>query len=212
MKLKQSGALVLTLLWFTGCAVTEQIGKADPGDSANIEETGNLTGKAETIQPPGAASTIDSETATPSSATETSQVLTLSRLLQRLDRVATLEPGSTKQRIQQMDARFDQLNPADQYEFALLITQQSTSSRSLNRAISILNELQTRVDDRIVKEILLLHRRYFILKKQYRSERNKSIGLEKKIERLKGLEQDLDKSNSRMQEPLNPASGEPRQP
>jgi hypothetical protein len=68
------------------------------------------------------------------------------------------------------------------------------------------------VKDKIVQEILLLHRRYFTLQKQYRSERNKTIELEKKIEHLKGLEQDLDKSNTRMQESLNPMPGDVQQP
>ncbi|MET0068769.1 MAG: hypothetical protein ABW096_01930 [Candidatus Thiodiazotropha sp.] len=212
MNLRQSGVL-LSIIWLTGCAATEQLAKTDAVETAATGESHTAAGKTEATRPAAADSAIgDPETANAAASAEVNQVLTLSRLLQRLDLVAALEAGSEKQRIQQLDARFAELDPADRYEFALLLARRSSSNRSLNRAIAILDELQEGVDDRIVAEILLLHHRYFTLKKQYRSQRSKSIELEKKIERLKGLEQDLDKSNSRMQEPLNSVPGAPRQP
>ncbi|MEW7991287.1 MAG: hypothetical protein AB2820_13610 [Candidatus Thiodiazotropha sp.] len=212
MNLRQSGVL-LSIIWLTGCAATGQVARTDAVETAAAKESNTGAGKTEAMRPAAADSAIDDpETVNAAASVGVNQVLTLSRLLQRLDRVAALEAGPEKQRLQQLDARFTELDPADRYEFALLLTRRSSSNRSLNRAISILDELQERVNDRIVAEILLLHQRYFTLKKQYRSQRSKSIELEKKIERLKGLEQDLDKSNTRMQEPLHPLPGAPRQP
>ncbi|MEW8505905.1 MAG: hypothetical protein AB2598_04325 [Candidatus Thiodiazotropha sp.] len=209
MNLRQA-AVLLIAAWLSGCAATERLGKAEttaPGETSVTEETADT--RSERMNSTSAAEQAPVDAATTAGVT---QALTLSRLLERLDRVATLEPGSMKQQIQLMNARYKDLSPADRYEFALLITRKSTNRRSLNRAISILDDLQESVHDRIVAEILLLHRRNFVLRKQYRSQRSKSIELEKKIERLKGLEQDLDKSNSRMQESSTPAPDEVQQP
>ncbi|PVV23438.1 MAG: hypothetical protein B6D74_07715 [gamma proteobacterium symbiont of Ctena orbiculata] len=212
MNLRRS-SLLLSILWLAGCAATEQIAKTEAIESAATKETNSGAGKTETTRAAATTSAIDEgETANAAATAEMAQVLSLSRLLQRMDRVATLEPGSVQQRTQQLDAKFAELDPADRYEFALLLTRKRSTNRALTRAISILSELQEGANDRIGAEILLLHRRYLTLKKQYRSQRNKSIELEKKIERLKGLEQDLDNSNSRMQEPLYPLPGAPRQP
>jgi hypothetical protein len=213
MNPKQTG-IILILLWLTGCAAVDPIGKTDPTGTTEAtaqQDTKEPVDNSQARQATVTGTTVDAQPETTTPLPDEAEVLTLARLLRRLDRVATLEPGSTKLRIKQMDARFKELNPADRYEFALLLTRKRASSRSLNRAISILNELQAHVKDRIVQEILLLHRRYFILQKQYRSERNKTIELEKKIEHLKGLEQDLDKSNTRMQESLNPMPGDAQQ-
>jgi predicted RNase H-like nuclease (RuvC/YqgF family) len=86
----------------------------------------------------------------------------------------------------------------------LLLARKGNSNKLLRRLISILDELEGHVKDQIVLEILNLHRRYFKLQQQYSQERSKTIELNKKIERLKGLEQDLDKSNTRIQESLKP--------
>jgi hypothetical protein len=132
------------------------------------------------------------------------EILTLPQLLYRLDRFTTLDPMGKKERLQQMENRFTQLNPADRYEFVLLLARKGNSNKLLSRLISILDELEGHVKDQIVLEILNLHRRYFKLQQQYSQERSKTIELNKKIERLKGLEQDLDKSNTRIQESLKP--------
>ncbi len=211
-------SLVLALVWLAGCAATGQVGtqhSTDPIDATRQKGTTNLTHNSNTTRASGSTKSVDTtDTKEISRITgvDQAEVLTLSQLLDRLDRVTTLSPGSSKQLIQRMDAEFDRLDPAERFEFALLLTKKSNNNRSLTRAISILDGLEGDVKDQITLEILQLHRRYFALKKQYRSERNKTIELNKKIERLKGLEQDLDKSNSRIQESLNPSPGETQQP
>jgi hypothetical protein len=215
MNAKQTG-IILSLLWLTGCAAMDPIEKTDTTDTTDATvQMGKKepTDRGEATRTTKTTTTlIDKKPQIVVPITDETRVLTLARLLERLDRVATLEPDSTKQRIKQMNARSDKLNPTDRYEYALLLSRKGASTKSLNRAISLLDDLQAHVKDKIVQEILLLHRRYFTLQKQYRSERNKTIELEKKIEHLKGLEQDLDKSNTRMQESLNPMPGDVQQP
>jgi hypothetical protein len=217
MHVKQAGlaTLILALLWFSGCTTTEPAGTKEATskieiaistDVTNEKVTNSLTDSAEKTR------TIDSSDRVTTNVSEAKEVLTLARLLERLDRIASLDPVSIKQQIQQMDARFGDLNPADRYEFSLLITLKDATNKSLNRAITILDELKENVKDPIVQKILLLHRRNYVLEKQYSSERGKKIELKKKIERLKGLEQDLDNSNTRMQEHLNSSPGDAQQP
>jgi hypothetical protein len=215
MNVKQAGLLSLTLLCFGGCTAT---GPVDTNEATSTAETaistdvtdGKVTSSLEkSIE---RTRTIDSSDIVATSASETREVLTLARLLERLDRLATLDSGSRKQQIQQLDARFSDLNPADRYEFSLLITKKNATNRSLNRAINILDELKESVNDPIVQKILLLHRRNYVLEKQYRSERIKNNELKKKIEHLKGLEQDLDNSNTRIQEHMNHLPGDTQRP
>ncbi|MES9970189.1 MAG: hypothetical protein ABW092_09160 [Candidatus Thiodiazotropha sp.] len=217
MNIKQA-SLLLVLIWLTGCAATGRISPQERTASVDASRQKDATGQThntaatQTSQVTDSADTIDIKDISELISADQMEILTLSRLLDRLDRVTTLSQDRSKQLIQQMDAEFDRLDPADRFEYALLLTKKSNSNKSLTRAISILDELEEDVKDRITLQILRLHRRYFALKKQYRSERNKTIELNKKIERLKGLEQDLDKSNTRMQESLNPFPGEPQQP
>jgi hypothetical protein len=176
---------------------------ARPTDATHPDRIGSAT---QTARPPETASqhfTRELNTTTGVSEMEM-EILTLPQLLYRLDRFTTLNPKAKKERLQQMEKRFTQLNPADRYEFVLLLARKGNSNKLLNRLISILKELEGHVKDPIVLEILHLHRRYFKLQVQYAQERGKTIELNKKIERLKGLEQDLDKSNIRMQESLKP--------
>lgn len=214
---KQAGYL-LSLLWLAACTATGPLntpGKTDSGEAAGSKESSEMRDHGKTSQASVTddhVATIDASESSIRISVDETQNLTLARLLERLDRIATLDPGSVKQRIRQMDARSAELSPADRYELALLLTLNNTSSKALSRAITILDGLKASVKDRIAREIVLLHRRSFILEKQYRSERSKTIELTKKIERLKGLEQDLDKSNTRMQESLTPSPGDRQQP
>jgi hypothetical protein len=213
MNLKQAGFL-LSLLWLTGCAATGPISTIDSDDSnrERQKDTSNSPDAAVTVR-----TTRPSYTPTPYVANDTTvadeiEALTLPQLLYRLDHATTLDSSAKKERIQQMNARFAQLKPADRFEFVLLLSHKDMNNKSLNRAISILNGLEEYIKDPIVRELIRLYRSYFVIKKEYRSERNKTVELNKKIEHLKGLEQDLDKSNSRIQESLNPMPGDAQQP
>jgi predicted small lipoprotein YifL len=221
MTVKQAIFVLQMLSWLAACTTTGPLPTTDttePKETAvqdQKDQTANLAEHPETspaTSADDASTTTDAGKVSDRIAEEEVTVLTLARLLESLDRIATLDPGSTKQLIRQMEARFEELNPADRYELALLLTLNNANSKTLNRAISILDDLKTGVKDRIAQEILDLHRRSFVLEKQYLSEHSKTIELTKKIERLKGLEQDLDKSNTRIQESLNPPPGERQQP
>ncbi len=207
-----------TLLWLAACTTTAPVATTettDSNDNTGRKQTSVPAQRSET--PPTTSTnasllTIDARDIYSPIIADEMEVLTLARLLERLDRTTTLAPDAAKHLIRQMDARFDELNPADRYELALLLTRNKANNKTLNRAISILDDLKESVKDRIARQILQLHRRSLVAEKQYLSERSKTIELTKKIERLKGLEQDLDKSNTRIQESLNPAPGEHQRP
>jgi hypothetical protein len=213
MNLKQTGFL-LYLLWLTGCATTGPVSGIDSDDDSNRECQKDIssTDTGETVRTASPSNTATPYVSNDTTAADEIKVLTLPQLLYRLDRATNLDPSAKKERIKRMDAQFAQLRPADRYEFVLLLTHKDMNNKSLNRAISILNGLEEYVKDPIVRELILLHRSYFVIKKEYRSERSKTVELKKKIEHLKGLEQDLDKSNSRIQESLNPIQGDAQQP
>jgi hypothetical protein len=205
---------LLSLLLLSGCATIDPIDAPDTAsmpDAAAQEATNKPADRRVSARPTVTSTKLEAKRGNAAAASSEPDMLTLSRLLVRLDLVATLEPESIKKRIQQLEARFKELNPADRYEFALLLSHKGANTKSLNRAISILDELREDVKDKVVLKILMLQRRHCVLKKQYRLERFKTNELEKKIERLKGLEQYLDKSNSRMHESSNPAPGDAQQ-
>jgi hypothetical protein len=225
MNPKQGGLLFLLLL-LSGCATTGPAGNSESKrtDSANCRVDGNgQTEKPETTQTLSLADTasthVTKETnVTPVTSKSVSPVVnkveyfTLPQLLYRLDRITTQDSSAKETRMEQMESQLDELSPADRYEFALLLSSKGSSNKLLKRIISILKELETHAKDLIVLEIIRLHRRSFELQKKYNSEHSKTIELNKKIERLKGLEQDLDKSNTRIQESLKPTPGEAQQP
>jgi hypothetical protein len=215
MGAKQAGIIIFSLLWLTACAATGPAGTAESTDTITTDcrkETSRLADTTETTPIASTATTHNTGEIKVTRAADEIEVLTLPQLLYRLDRAATLDPDEKKERIQLMKARLAQLGPADKYEYALLLSHNGSNNKVLNRIISILDGLEEYVKDQIVQEIILLHRRYFALLKQYSAEHSKTIELNKKIERLKGLEQDLDKSNTRMQESLNPTPGKAQQP
>lgn len=211
-------ALLLSLLLLTACAATGPTASTGPRDAGVADcpkEESALKEEIETTQTVDTAAMTDTqagaETTAPPLASEM-EVLTLPQLLYRLDRVTTLESKEKTARIQEMENRLKALSPADRYEFALLLSHKGKGNKMLKRVIFLLEGLETYAKDQIVLEIIRLHRRCFELQMQYAEERSKTIELNKKIERLKGLEQDLDKSNTRIQESLKSTPGEMQQP
>jgi hypothetical protein len=188
------------LLWLTGCATIEPIGSVDNQDSNKAATQNSTTHHIEQIQ----SAKIERYDQPVTTISDEMETLTLSKLLQRLDRVSALSPDTTKALIKQMEARFEELTPVEKYEFALLLTFKKANYKTLKRAIALMDELQAHAKDRLTQEILQLHHRNLVLEKQYRSEQYKTKELNKKIERLKGLEQDLDKSNTHMRKSPNP--------
>ncbi len=141
---------------------------------------------------------------------EQGHVLRLSRMLASLDRIASSKAEEAKQLLKQRQRETAELDANDRFELVLLLSRMGADDTSLKQAQQLLDELETEPRELGVHEILLLQQRILRLEQRYRTERRKSVELNKKIERLKGLEQELDESNRRNAEPL-PANRVPTQ-
>jgi hypothetical protein len=187
MRAKQAG-VVTALLWLTGCATT-----APPPD---IQEQVPEQVEAQILEQ------AQEHVQAMEKARAQEQGLTASLMLDALERVATVEAGSAKQMAKQLQAEANDLTAGDRFELVLLLSQKGADDKSLRQALLLLNELEAEANDPSVKEVLRLQRHNLHLQKLYRKERRKSAELQKKIEYLKGLEQQLDESNKRAKEPL----------
>jgi valyl-tRNA synthetase len=187
MRAKQAG-VVTALLWLTGCATT-----APPPD---IQEQVPEQVEAQILEQ------AQEHVQAMEKARAQEQGLTASLMLSALERVATVEAGNAKQMAKQLQAGANDLTAEDRFELILLLSQKGADDKSLRQALLLLNELEAEANAPSVKEVLRLQRHNLHLQKLYRKERRKSAELQKKIEYLKGLEQQLDESNKRAKEPL----------
>jgi hypothetical protein len=136
--------------------------------------------------------------------------LTPARMLAALERFATLETGMARQRIERLQAGNADLTAEERFELVLLLSQKNAKQRSRNRALRLLDRLEPEASEPSVREMLRLLRHNLQLRKSYISARRKGDKLQKKIEYLKGLERELEESNSRFVEP-QPAKTESSQ-
>jgi hypothetical protein len=186
----------LALLWLAGCATT---GPVEPPSQTESTETTEAT----TVQTHKIDKTDTTACTTAVPVVDETKVLTLSRVLERIDRVAAFEQNVVNQSVARLTADPAGLPPADRYELALLLARKGTDEKTANRAASLLKSLEENTANRAVRKILQLQQRILLLEKQYQTEWRKTAQLQQKIERLKGLEQDLEKSRP-MQESLPP--------
>ncbi len=179
MHAKKAG-LMSVILWLTGCAT--------PPPAPQVQEQiGNEVPKQVQVEDQ-----------------KQEQTLSTSRMLADLERVAAMDASKAKQMIEQLQIESSALSAGDRFELVLLLSQKGSSPKSQKQAWQLLDGLEAETSDPGVKEILSLQRRILSLERLYRLERNKTVELQKKIEYLKGLERELDESNRRIEEPLNP--------
>lgn len=188
MHVKQAG-LVLALLWLTGCATTEQIPDCQEQARNQLQEPSQEQQEQEQEQP---------------QQQENARELTATRMLAALERVATLDPSHAQKAAEALQARAVDLTAGDRFELALLLTQKGADDKSLKQAMLLLDGLEAEASEPSVREVLRLQRHRLRLEQLYRNERIRSAGLQKKIEYLKGLERELEESNTRAEEPLAP--------
>jgi hypothetical protein len=131
------------------------------------------------------------------------QGLSPSRMLDALERVATMEPGDSKQMVELLQTGAGNLAAGDRFKLVLLLSQEGANNKSLKQALQLLDGLEAEAKEVSVREVLRLQRHNLRLEQLYRKERKKSVELQKKIEYLKGLERQLDESNKRVKEPPN---------
>jgi hypothetical protein len=198
MQVKKAGLSLLLLSFLSACATQSPSPTLQKPPEKPIQ-------KQAQNQPP-----IDKPNSKLEQRAVQGQVLTLSRMLASLGRIASTNDNEAKQLIQRRQSEATELDANDRFELILLLSQKGTDDKSLKQAQRLLEELETEPRELGAREILLMQRRILSLEQRYRSERRKRVELGKKIEHLKGLEQELDESNRRIEEPL-PAQPEPAQ-
>jgi outer membrane PBP1 activator LpoA protein len=192
MFLKQS-VLVSMLLLLSGCSVMEP----KPQEEEQVEVPVPVTEQEQTQTQ---EQTLDQEQLQ-SQAQGQETGLTPARMLVALERFATLKTANTRQRVERLQTGTTDLTAEDRFELVLLLSQKNAKHKSLNQALRLLDSLESEASEPSVKEILRLQRHNLQLRKLYRSARRKSDKLQKKIEYLKGLERELEESNTRYVEP-----------
>ncbi|MGD8908628.1 MAG: hypothetical protein PVI92_04715 [Chromatiales bacterium] len=190
---------VLALLGLTGCAI---------GPTPHIKEQAQEQAQEQAHEQAQEQRQVEEQVQARLQALlqlqEQERQLTASRMLDALERVATLNAGDTKQMVEQLQAGANDLTAGERFELLLLLSKQGTDNRSLKQASQLLKALETKANEPSVREVLRLQRHNLHLEKLYRRERKKSAELQNKIEYLKGLERQLDESNTRVEEPSNP--------
>jgi hypothetical protein len=192
MIVKQVGP-VLVLLWIVGCTLP---------DLETITPTQKIEQKLEIEHEFKQA--LQQEQALEIAFKKKSQTLTPALMLASLEKVASMEENSIKQRVKQLQSNTTELTAGERFELALLLSQkEGADEKSLKQAQQLFKHLKNKAKNPGVQEILRLQQRNLSLEKQVRKERKKTIELQKKIEYLKGLEQELEESNKRMNESLS---------
>lgn len=178
--------LLSAFLWLTGCTA--------PGPTLDDPEQEQAQVREQVpLQKPAPE---------PEQAQENERVLTASRMLTALERIAGLATEHTQRRIAALQNGADDFTAEDRFELALLLSRKGANNGSLKQALKLLEELEAEADGPAVKEALRLHRHSLRREQLYRAERSKSSKLQKKIEYLKGLERELEESNKRVKDPL----------
>jgi hypothetical protein len=199
MHARQTGVL-LAMLWLAGCAAPCSVPqtKTQAQVQEQVREQVQEQEEQEAQEESQAAELQEHEWG-----------LTVPKMLSGMEQVAGLKPKAAKMLIQRLQAKTDELSAGDRFELALLLSQKG-DDKSLKQAWQLVNRLTADAQAPGVLEILRLQQRNLDLEQRYRMERRKSAELKKKIEHIKGLERELDESNKRMEEPLNPTPGPTR--
>lgn len=195
MSARQSG-WGLALLWLCGCTATGPTSPDLVQKQKQAKEQEQVQMQAQLLAQAKMQASLQAHVEEPT--------LTASRMLAGLERVATLEPKIAKQMIDDAQTGSAEATLGDRFELVLLLSKKGADDKSLKRAILLLDGLESHAKEPGVLEILRMQRRYLLLEQQYRSERRKTAELQTKIEHLKGLEQELEESNRRMEAPLSP--------
>ncbi len=191
MRLKQIG-LVPALFWLTACSTI--------GPTLNTnEQPANRTQAQDVTESPDPQQELESQ-----QIQQQMQELTPSRMLSALEHVAILEAGDSTKLVNKLQNWTGDLTAGERFELALLLSQEGADAKSLQRALKLLEELETLANELSVKEMLRLKQRNLHLEQLYRSERKKSVELNNKIEYLKGLERELEETNKHAEEPVGP--------
>ena len=133
--------------------------------------------------------------------------LTVGGMAACLEEVSDLAPEAVPVEIARLEGGAVEGSAADRLKLAYLLSRSDTSVSDPDRAWEILKGLMPTLRDRDAQEIARLLARTITLERALRVERDRTAEAQQKIERLKGLERELDDS-SRASQPLSPTPGE----
>ncbi len=190
------------LLWLTGCAATGPTTPAESRDQTPTVDRAQAGALAEAAPlETGDALAPQAMPERPPNPAEAEQGngLTAPLMLEALGQMASLSPQAEKQRTAQLQAKLATLTAGEQFELALLLSRKGADTKALKRAQLSLKRLADDAKEPKVSALLQLLLRNLELEQRYHMERGKTAELKKKIEHLKGLEQELEDSNKRIE-------------
>lgn len=204
MKMADRALRLLALLWLAGCAFPGPSSQQRQAQTPVEKQPQAQETRAQQTQAEVAAEDVAQRELAQMVARRRDKTLTESRMLEVLERAASLKPPETRQRLEQLRSRPVELSAGERFELALLLSRDGMDERALKQSLQLLKQLASETGEASVRALLALQRRSLEREQRYRIERRKTAELEKKIEHLKGLERELDESNKRMEEPLTP--------
>jgi|GEM_PF-5886680 len=134
--------------------------------------------------------------------------LTAPEMATLLAEAARLAPEAVPAEIERLEVAADEGRTGDRLKLAHLLSRTDSATSDPDRALAILKGLAPAFQDPETQEIARLLTRILTLERDLRLARRQTAELQQKIERLKGLERDLDDSNGTI-EPLSTPPGEP---
>ncbi|HEX9594452.1 MAG TPA: hypothetical protein VGB12_14090 [bacterium] len=124
-----------------------------------------------------------------------------------LDEVSRLEHEAVPAEIQRLEVGAAEGSAGDQLKLAYLLSRTDCATADPDRAWELLKGLAPAFQDKGAQGIARLLGRTITLERQLGLARSKTTELQQKIERLKGLERQLDDSNSTIERLPAPADG-----
>jgi hypothetical protein len=133
--------------------------------------------------------------------------LSADQMVAYLDEVSRLEHEAVPAEIQRLEVGTAEGRAGDQLKLAYLLSRTDCATPDPDRAWELLKGLAPAFQDKGAEVIARLLGRTITLERQLGLARSKTTELQQKIERLKGLERQLDDSNSTIEQLPAPAHG-----
>jgi len=134
--------------------------------------------------------------------------LTAAEMAALLAQVSRVAPESVPSEIQRAEAGVVEGRASDQLQLAYLLSRTDSATADPDRALALLNGMAPAFRDPETQEVARLLARILSLERDLRLARRETAELEQKIERLKGLERELDDTNG----PIEPLPRPPAEP
>jgi len=134
--------------------------------------------------------------------------LTAAEMAALLAEVSRMAPETVPAEIERAKAAATKGRASDRLQLAYLLSRTDSATSDPDRALALLKSMAPAFPDPETQEIARLLARTVTLERDLRLARRETAELQQKIERLKGLERELDDSNG----PIEPTSRPPAEP